>query len=790
MFQNVEEKDININNNDEEEIVKDSNKIVLILKELFSIQNIIIYIITLLVSMQGLKNTVAPFGLAMVAACIGENIPIVGVFIMAIIGTWIRFGFGMTAKMVLMLVIFFALILLFKGKVAIEERNELFKTGGKLFAAYFIIVLIRKVFGSYSMYEFLMGTTSAALIYVFYKIFVNGLSFIKNIGYKTAFTSEELIAGCVLIAISLVTINSFSILSINVSIVAMFFICLVMGWYNGFIAGFINGIAMGMAITLISPYYFTLILVYGIVGLIGAALKKVGRFGVIAMVILGGLFVLPVFKSPEAALWFKHLLIAMIGLIIVPKTPIIDVESFFDKDRLISTTGDNRLPGDLPNEKEEGPTRLKNVSDMFNELLNRPTKEDMIDFETLVQDLLDSVEDIRENIFYDEVSNESNEIVRDIAKKLTENDIMVDKDLEEIFNNHNNFIVARDNKIKEDLQEVVKISNRTYKDYKFKKLKEESAKEKQEKIEKTIVEDDDEIQKTAIEFEIIEALKAENYKVKNAKINNSKNNREIIEIEYALNDLRAKDEQNLKNIEEIISKKLNNNITFIKERKDDDKRQYFQYYSTDDKYALKVGFSKLIKEGETSSSECNLQTRLADGKYIFAIVDGIGDSEKVKDYSKITLRVIKQIFINGYEGEETINLLKSKLDVLKKSEILAYINILILDLFEGKLVNIKSPNNYLYIKNNRKIRKITKDEESEEIEIINLDIAENDIIVMFSNGMKVSDKEDRILGLVKEIEASENAQNMSDSIANKEKEYNNGKVSEDVSIIVNKIVKK
>ncbi len=120
MFQNVEEKDININNNDEEEIVKDSNKIVLILKELFSIQNIIIYIITLLVSMQGLKNTVAPFGLAMVAACIGENIPIVGVFIMAIIGTWIRFGFGMTAKMVLMLVIFFALILLFKGKFAIE----------------------------------------------------------------------------------------------------------------------------------------------------------------------------------------------------------------------------------------------------------------------------------------------------------------------------------------------------------------------------------------------------------------------------------------------------------------------------------------------------------------------------------------------------------------------------------------------------------------------------------------------------------------------------------------------
>ena len=787
MFQNVEEKDIN----DEENIEKSSNKVVLVLKELFSIQNVIIYIITLLVSMQGLKNTVAPFGMAMVAACIGENIPIVGVFVMAIIGTCIKFGVGMALNLLLILVIFFALVLLFKGKVAVEERNEIFKTGGKLFAAYFITVLVRKIFGSYSMYEFLMGTASAALIYVFYKIFVNGLSFIKNIGVKTVFTSEELIAGVVLFGIALVTVNGFTIFTINVSVVIMFFLCLVMGWYDGFIVGFVNGIALGMAITLISPYYFSLILVYGIVGLVGAALKKLGRFGVIALIILGTLFIMPAFKSLEAALWFKHLLIAMIGLIMVPKTLRIDIENFFDKDRLISTTGDNRLPGDIPGEKEEGPTKLKSVSEMFNELVNRPTKEDMVDFEMLVQDILDAFEDLKENIFYDEISNESNEIVRDISKKLIENDIMVDKDMEEIFNNHNNFIVHRDNKIKEDLQEVVKISNRTYKNYKLKKLKEESFKEKLEKEEINVENDSEDLKKTAYEYVVSEELKKEGYKVLNVKIRQLENKRSVVEIEYALNDNKAKDHNNLKNIEKIIAEKLNENVTFVKERKDDDKKQYFQYYSSDDKYSIKVGFSKIIKHGELHSAECNLQTRLADGKYMFVIVDGIGEKEKVKEYSKITLRVIKQIFINGYEGEETVNLLKSKLKVLEKSDILAYINILILDLYDGKLVNIKSPNNYLYIKNGKKIRKITKEEETEDVEVINLDIDHNDILVMISNGMKVSlDGNDRILDLVKEAKMADNAQDISDMIAEKEKEYIDNKITEDVSIIVSKIIKK
>ena len=85
MFQNI--ADMGFQEELEEE--KNSN-IKYRLKQIFKIQNIIIYILTVLMSTLSVKNEIMPFGLAMVAACVGESIPIAGVFIMAIIGTVIK----------------------------------------------------------------------------------------------------------------------------------------------------------------------------------------------------------------------------------------------------------------------------------------------------------------------------------------------------------------------------------------------------------------------------------------------------------------------------------------------------------------------------------------------------------------------------------------------------------------------------------------------------------------------------------------------------------------------------
>ena len=96
------------------------------------------------------------------------------------------------------------------------------------------------------------------------------------------------------------------------------------------------------------------------------------------------------------------------------------------------------------------------------------------------------IEDVKNNIFYEEISNEENGIARDICKVLRENDIIVDKEVVEVLKNHNNYVVMQDESIKNDLQEIVKIANRTLKIAQINKAKEEERKRNLQSMNKSL----------------------------------------------------------------------------------------------------------------------------------------------------------------------------------------------------------------------------------------------------------------------------------------------------------------
>lgn len=239
MFQNIADTGAFEEVNEE----KDSN-IKYRLMQIFKVQNVIIYVLTLLMSTLSVKNEIMPFGLAMLAACVGESIPIVGVFVMAIIGTAIKAGVKGVINFLSISTIYFIFILIFKSKIAIEDRNETVKSGGKLFAAATIVSLVKCVKGGFLFYDFFMGIISAAIIYVFYKIFVNGLVFLKNIKIKSAFTTEELIGSVIIVAIASIVFNKFNIFSLNISNIVIIFMIMVLGWKHGMIVGAVTGIAV------------------------------------------------------------------------------------------------------------------------------------------------------------------------------------------------------------------------------------------------------------------------------------------------------------------------------------------------------------------------------------------------------------------------------------------------------------------------------------------------------------------------------------------------------------------
>lgn len=247
MFQNVSNSGIDVDE-------KEENKFVLTLKELFTPHNLIIYIITFLVSMVSIKHEIIPFGLAILAACMGGTVPIFVVYIVSFISTLIFHGGEGLATFFGTSVIFFILILIFKPKVSVDDRNEVLKVGPRLFVASFLYNLINNIRGVFLIYDVFLGFVIAALTYTFYKIFVNGIVVIRDFGNKKAFTVEELIAATIILAIAVSSLKNIQIFSLSISNILIIFMILVLGWKNGMLVGGTAGLSIGLALTLVRKH--------------------------------------------------------------------------------------------------------------------------------------------------------------------------------------------------------------------------------------------------------------------------------------------------------------------------------------------------------------------------------------------------------------------------------------------------------------------------------------------------------------------------------------------------------
>lgn len=803
MFQNIADM-----GSEQESINNKTNDIKYRLKEIFKYQNVIIYILTLLLSTLTIKNQIMPFGLAMVAACVGETVPIIGVFLMALIGTAISMQKSAVSNFIVTSIIYFILVLFFKAKVAVEERNEVVKTGGKLFAACMIVSIIKCFTGIFLLYDVFMSIISSSIVYVFYKLFVNGLAFIKDFNIKKAFTMEELIAGVLIISLASLSLKDINIFSLNLSNIIIIFMIMVLGWKNGMVTGAVSGISIGLAISFVDGTSLVQISMFAISGILSGLLNRFGKIGVILGFILGNAILTYFVRGASTMIiYFREIFIASIGLLLVPNKIKLELEDLIGKNKLISNTGDNRLE----ESNDEVSEKLKTISDMFNELFSNVDKENAVEQESFVQDFLDNLEEVKNNIFYDEISNEENGIAKDICTTLKEKDILLDNDLINILKEHNNYVIMKDENIKNDLQEIVKIANRTLKIFEINKAKKQERKNNMATISQNLKNVTKVIDKCAEEIKVKKEniyenkekelellLKSKKIKINNVRIKKLKNEKFIVELKLDYYDERLKEKEVIVNIADIISKSLGTRIVFQRERKNDEKKEYYQMYSSEDKFVLQVGSAKITKDGSEISGDCSLQIKLADGKYLLAIADGMGSGEKARECSKIALRLVKQMLSAGFNKDESIKMINSRLNLAGNSEIYSSLDISILDLFVGKVELLKNGACSTYIKNKKNIRKI--DSTSMPVGIVNnielqsntIDIIDGDIIIMCSDGVleaKDDTKREWIEDFLKNV-STNNVQKLADLILAEAVDNSFGVAQDDMTVIVSKIVKK
>lgn len=825
MFQNISANTDYVEENKNKTNLKEN-----FIKQNFSKQAVLIYILAFMVSTVKFGNNMAPFAISIIAAIAANNIPILIPYVITCIGTFIGFGGTGLLTYILTSLIFMALSIFVMPKV--REDTEQKRLMPHLIVATILVQIVQILFGPILIYDILSAILFTVISCVFYKIFNSSISVIKDSKTKKAFSIEEVIGTSLLIAIAVSAFRDITIFGYSIRNILSVLVVLILGWQNGMLVGATSGVTIGVVIAIIQNGDPVQIAAFAISGMIAGLLNKIGKIGVIIGFLLGNIVLSYAANgNTHSVIMVQEILIASIGLLAMPKNLKINIEDFVSDIKYLPKAPDNRLE-----QKEDMVYKLNNVSDAISEMANTYKEaaatileENEVEYtknkEIFVTELENNINDLKDNVLYDDLIDDESPIIDDIFKLLTEKAEITRKELLKIFENHNNYILGFDdsvvsNKLMDEIDKMVKAINASYRVSKInfiwkKKIVEnkEAMVNQLDGISKTIsnlAEDITTKKSSSKELdekeELLKLFEQKRIDVKELNINKEKNGK--IEIGIYTKPCEDYNSTNLE-IEECKSDKIKQIINkFYKQEFEvqlvDCSIQkandicYFKYISKN-KYKLQIGLAKATKEGSPVSGDTTLKMKLQDGKQLIAISDGMGSGPNARKSSKIAIQMLKRLLISGFNKETSLDMINSSMCLNSEDDSYATLDIAIFDLYEGNVEFIKNGASPTYIKDRRHvdiIKNITLPAgilNNIELKISDRDIAENEILVMCSDGIAESNaeyenKELWLKYLLEQME-TENVQKMADIILTEAIDNNYGIPKDDMTVIVCKIEK-
>lgn len=793
-----------------------------IVKKLFTIPNIIMYIITILISTVNFGSSsdilVAPFGIALVAAAISAGMPIAMVYISSLIGTAIKFSAkGMLLYLITSAV--FIAIYLIKKPERNENETEQVRLGGYLLISIILVSIIKMIFSKIYVYDILVTAITAVTAYIFYKIFVNSINVIREYGKKRAFSIEEVVGASLLLTIAISALGNANIFSFSIRNILCILIVLVLGYQNGILVGGVSGITVGIVLGIIGSGNPTLIATYAISGMLAGLLNRFGKIGVIVGFILGNILITYSTNGGiENIIVFQEILIAAVGLLAFPKRIKIDIEDIMPKTKML-TEGTLRI--------EEGTdtlVKLKSISKTVDDLAKNYSSSTTNTYDKNLQKFQDEIDknlqNLKGNILYEYIEQNQGNIIADILDNILENNILTENGLISILAKHNIYVMNSDDnfskiKEKQEIREILKAINNAFTTCKKdaiwqKKIDEKSNNMSTElKYVKNAIDDlTSNISNNSKEknkFENIENEIKENLEkvgVKGIQIKQEITGRYTITAYTNICEEETGKNCPVKQIKREIEKQLNEKVKVqnqecgIRQNKAICKYTYI----SEDKFLQQTGIARTKKDTSIVSGDITSQIALDDGKYMLAISDGMGSGPEARKNSKIAISMLERLLSTGFDKETSINLINSNLLNTTDEEMYATLDIEILDLYAGKAEFLKNGASPTYIKRGKKVSMIESNSlpagivSNIKIDTYDKDLKDGDIIVMCSDGIIESNKEYAnrklwIQHLLEEIQTD-----IPERIANivlKESIDNDfGKPQDDMSVIVTKVTKK
>ena len=531
-------------------------------------------------------------------------------------------------------------------------------------------------------------------------------------------------------------------------------------------------------------------------------------------------------------IYFKEILIASLGLLLVPNNISIDIEEIIGKSKLLGSG----YVGRIENNKETI-YRLNNVSETIHDIadtykeaaatiIEEDEIEDNKNLKIFIEELQNNLDGLEENILYEDLQNEGNEeILKDIFEGLLKYGQLTRSELLEIFENHNNYIIGFDDaeislKLEEDIKKVVEIINETNKKFKLDFICKQKIDENKrnlgnqlDEVSKVISSLADSLEKNikdentkflSKKQEILTLAREKKIDIQDLNIKQESSGRYIVNVYMdSCNCLEDKRGCSIETIEKILSKTLGEKIVLQKSNcgLKNKTNLCVNTYTSCDKYILQLGISKKAKDGSSVSGDSFLTLKLDDGKYLLAISDGMGTGPKARGASQIAIKMLQRLLSSGFDKDTSIELINSTLSQTTEEDTFATLDVAILDLYAGNIEFIKNGACPTYVKENNKqvqlIKALTLPAgilENISLVVYDKDIEENNILLMCSDGIIESNKEYQnkelwVRDILESIE-TDNVQKIADIITKESIDNGYGIARDDMTIIVAKFIKR
>lgn len=803
MFQNISEQEI------EEEKKEDKNKydFKLMLKNMFTLPNIIIYIVSYMVSTITILDGIVIFPMAIFAAVCSNGIVAGMVYVMTLLGTFV--GLGKTALLEYLSISLFFMIAMLLSRPRYQEdtKNEKRLLGKHLIFSVICMQALQLFTGSYLVVDLLTTVMEAILTYIFYKIFVNSIPVIQDIKAKKAFTIEEVIGASLLVSIAISSLHHINIYGVSISNILSILLILVLGWKNGVLVGATTGLTIGVVLAIIGVGENSLIATYALSGMIAGILNRFGRIGVIIGFAVGsGILYYTNSIDIQTNIYIKELLIAAIGLLLMPKNIEINITDMVSKTKLLPVTMGNILSAG-----KQTIYKLNSVSEAISEMAKsyQEVAATIVDEETdnikrnkkiFINDMLTNLETISDNILYDDLIDDENGMLDEIFEILLQKEEINREDLIKVFENHNSYIIGAEedngSKVMENsIFQIVKNINYTYKISKINFVWQQKAiaekknmSDKLNMVSKVISNLADDMENKEQEKlnnceEIRILAKQKEINLENIEINKQSNGKRLIKLET-----EQLDNNKISIVENILSKTFNDKIVFTSKQK---KQLSFE---SEDKFKLDIGISRTIKNNSEVSGDTSIQTKLKDGKYLFAISDGMGSGQIARNSSRRVINILEKLLTSGFEKETSIELVNTAMTTSTDDDMYATLDAMILDMYSGNVEFIKNGACPTYIKTKAGVQLI--EEASIPVGMSNSiksvtydkDIENRDIIVMCTDGIIESGEDGWLKNLLNRIQ-TDNVQKIADIIIGEAIDNNFGTAKDDMTVIVIKVRK-